>query len=243
MSAETPAPMTEEEELRAAALAFRDSELGVWSSHPHWRNRRRLQFQLAAAVLLVLVLVSAVGLVSMDPEGILEFLRALQDRVLLVGVSVGTVLAALTPFAITDRWAHLQSIGAGTPARGRGPVDPRIIGVCLLLGCVGPLGLAHIQNVPTSVRFIANLFAVLPLFGLVGGMRVLEARHAAGERSVGRASLLWILAALLCLFGISLALAAALFCWVARLLCWGTQGSRRAAETVRGTESAGLRIA
>ena len=198
---QTPPP----EELRAAALEFRDVELGIWSSHPHWRNRRRIQFQLAAAVILSLILISAVGFVSMDPEGILDFLRALQDRVLLVGVSIGTVIAALTTFAITDRWAHLQSIGAVTNSMGRIPFEPHVIGLCLLLGCLGPLGLAHLQGVPTSVRFIANLFAVFPLFGLVVGMRILEARHAEGERSVGRASLLWLLAALASLFGVSLA--------------------------------------
>lgn len=148
----------------SAARRFRDRVLGWCSSHPYWKNRRRVWELLLAALPVVLFALFAL-LVALNHRRWIPALRNAGAWLPVLVVVLAMSLSALITLALSDRWAELQKSGRVRAGTGdeRAVRGPAVAFVALFLGATGPFILSTITLFPPVVRLLFNAFAILPM--------------------------------------------------------------------------------
>ena len=151
--------------------------LGPRSSHPYWRRRRWqtvARYGLGAIVALGLTGL----LVVLNFRSFGAFVASVHTLLLGLGGVVVVALSSVVTLVLLDRIADLKGSGEIEGGLGRDVVDAPTVAITAVVGVVGPLVLAQLPGIPTTVRLGANLLAILPLFGILIGIRVLEGRRS-----------------------------------------------------------------
>ena len=155
-----------------------------------------------------------------DFGGVVEV--TVTGMMLVVSLAVLAIvpLAAFATQALIERFADLAGSGVVEARTGLfATLDKRIVILTCVVGLLGPILVSRSESAPLWLRYTANMFAILPLLGVLLAMQWLEHRAAPDKRHRGRLLLgfaLVVLAALLVL-SVLQALVATSGPWMARL--------------------------
>jgi len=167
-SASTPLPP-----LSGASIAYRDTHLGLWSSHPHWlqAGNRRLRQVLIGVMLLIYGAVFYAWLRGHSPDELLKAVWSWGSGAGgRVAMAVGAfALGMLATASFQTRWAmhkHRDRSLARGGTRGGSGVNLAMVGAVALTGFVLPLVLTFTPGLALELRLLGPLLALLPVMML-----------------------------------------------------------------------------